>query len=379
MKDLLIHCGQVALPDKMERDMVVLVRDGKVTAIAPHLEASQAQVVDAAQHIVAPGFIDIHVHGGAGSDTMDATPEAYATMSAFFAKFGVTGWLATTCTAGDEATSKAVQAAVSASKTDLPGSALLGLHLEGPYLNAKWCGAQDAATIRPANPAEYEAWLASGVVKLITLAPEVAPTNAALLEEAHGRGIAVALGHTDCTHDQAKTFFGRGANQTTHTYNAMRGLHHREPGLVGAAMTSDVFCQLIADNIHVHPSAMQVLYACKGADRLALITDAQRAAGMPDGVYMLGNQKATVKNGQARLANGTLAGSVLTMDVAVRNLIAATHCRPHSALMMASATPAHAIGMADRKGKISLGYDADLVILGEDLRVIQTIVGGRLV
>lgn len=199
-----------------------------------------------------------------------------------------------------------------------------------------------------------------------------------LIGEAQRRNIAVALGHTDATYAQAMAAFAAGANQATHTYNAMRGLHHREPGTVGATMVNDdIFAQLICDNIHVHPAAMLTLYKCKGADRLAVITDAMEATGLGDGEFHLGAHHVHVQGGEARLANGALAGSTLMMDVAFRNIIAATGCSIAEASRMCSTTPARAIGVHDRKGNITAGYDADLVLLNQDLRVVRTIIAGN--
>lgn len=376
----LLKCAQLVLPDRIEHDMCLLLHNGKIVEIAAHIDPPQgANIIDATHDIVMPGFVDTHVHGGNGADTMDATPAAFATMSAFFAAHGVTGWLATTVTANQNDIDTVLNVAQKA-QTDgsLNGAKLLGVHLEGPYINTKWRGAQDATFVRPANPTEYENWFASGIIKLITMAPEAAPENLALLDYALAHGAAVALGHTDCTYDQALTFFARGANQSTHTFNAMRGLHHREPGLVGAVMDTPVYAQLIADGIHVQPAAMRALYQCKGATKLAVISDAIRATGLGDGEYRMVDQTVIVKDQVARMPNGALAGSLLTMDVALRNIIHTTGCTLPEAALMCSHTPAASIGMGHCKGKIELGYDADLVILDDRLCVKHTFTQGNI-
>lgn len=375
-----IDCGRLVLHDRIEREARVLIEGGKIRAIATHMDApAGAAVIDARGHLVLPGFIDIHVHGAMDADAMDATPEALDVMARFFAQHGVTAFLPTTMTAPREHIQAALHNVKRAMNAPhMPGAAhILGAHIEGPFVNPKRCGAQPVAFMRPAHPDEYCAWFESGAVKLITVAPEVDGVMR-LIEDAQRFGVAVALGHTDATYAQAQAAFAAGANQATHTYNAMRDLHHREPGTLGAVLANDaVYAQLICDNVHVHPAAMAVLYKCKGADHLAVITDAMEATGLGDGDFTLGAHRVFVREGVARLSNGALAGSTLTMDAAFRNIIAATGCSPAEASRMCSHTPACAIGLGDRKGKIAPGYDADLVILDRDFHVVRTIVGGQ--
>jgi N-acetylglucosamine-6-phosphate deacetylase len=379
----LIDCGTLVLPARAQRDMRLLIEDGVIREIAAHIDAPQdAIVIDAREYIVLSGFIDIHVHGAMDVDTMDATPEALHTLAAFFAAHGVTSFLPTTMTAPRQQIDAAVENVRRAILNPHPnappegaGAHILGTHIEGPYLNPKQCGAQPVEFMRLPDPDEYCRWFDSGTVKLITVAPEM-PACMRLIEEAHRANVFVALGHTDATFAQAEAAFAAGANQATHTYNAMRGLHHREPGTLGAVMFNPkVFAQLICDNVHVHPAAMAVLYRCKGPDKLAVITDAMEATGLGDGDYKLGAHEVLVREGVARTKGGALAGSTLTMDAAFRNIIAATGCTLSEASRMCSLTPAASIGVADRKGKLAPGCDADIVILDHKLNVVRTIVG----
>ena len=380
-----IRCDSLLLPDRIEHDINLIIEGGRIRDIT-RTTRSNSNVNDAREHIVAPGFIDIHVHGAQRADTMDGSVKSLRTMARFFAQHGVTGFLPTTMTAvsGDiVAALRAIKRVTTAPPHPNPlppgeGTArILGAHVEGPFVNPKRCGAQPPEFMRPADPREYLPWFDMGIVKLITVAPEM-PGVMDLIAHATQRNIAVAIGHTDATYEQAQTAFAAGANQCTHTFNAMRGLHHREPGALGAVMANtSVFAQLIADNVHVHPGAMAALYRCKGADKIAVITDAMEAAGGGDGEFKLGAHRVFVRNSVARLKNGALAGSTLTMDAAFRNIIAATGCSLVEASRMCSHTPACTIGLGERKGLIAPGYDADLVFLDQDLRVVRTLVGGE--
>ena len=371
---ILIRCGTLILPNALAHDQCVFVRDGVIEEIAAQFDApAETHIVDASDHIVMPGFIDTHVHGAMGADTMDATPEALRTMAQFFAQHGVTGFLPTTMTATREEIDAAVQ---NVARCQIPQ--VLGVHIEGPYVNPRQCGAQPLQFMRPADSDEYGNWFDTGAVKLITLAPEMGEANLKLIEYAIHNNCAVAVGHTDATYEQTQRAFGLGANQATHMFNAMRQLRQREPGVVGAVLNNpDVFAQLICDNWHVHPATMNVLYKCKGADKITVITDAMEATGLGDGDFKLGAHTVFVREGKAKLKDGTLAGSLTTMDVCFRNIMAATGCSLIEASRMCSHTPAQSIGMGQRKGLIEKGYDADLVVLDKNLNVIQTIIGGQ--
>jgi N-acetylglucosamine-6-phosphate deacetylase len=319
------------------------------------------------------------VHGGGGADVMDRDPASLANLARYCARHGVTSFLPTTWSASREATEAALARIAAAIGPIDNGARILGAHLEGPYLNAEHCGAQNVSVIRRADRDEALAFLDTGVLRIVSLAPEFAE-NVWLIDECVRRGIAVAAAHTAATYDQFVAATQRGLKRSTHTFNAMRGLHHREPGTLGAVLTlPGIDCELIADGVHVHPAAMRLLLAAKGVDRIILITDAIRAAGMPDGEYALDTRTISVRNGSAHLPDGTLAGSVLDMDTALRRFLDATSLSLADAWQVSSRNAARSIGIVDRTGRIATGLDADLVALRDDLTVNMTVAQGRII
>ncbi|PKO22559.1 MAG: N-acetylglucosamine-6-phosphate deacetylase [Chloroflexi bacterium HGW-Chloroflexi-1] len=378
---LVITGGRVVTPFRVLGPGTVTVEEGKIVSVAEgaaHI-GDEGNIVHAEGLTVAPGFIDSHVHGAMGHDTMDATPAAIEGMARFFARHGVTSFLPTTLTASRGATLAAIKNVTHCIEQGSAGAEILGIHLEGPYLSPEKGGAQPPSYIRPADPEEYAAFFQAGPVRLITLAPEI-PENRRLIPYAVARGAAVAVGHSAATYAEVLEAVSLGLSQATHTFNAMGGLHHQQPGTAGAVLScDDIFAQVIVDFIHIHPAIVKVLARAKGPGRLALITDAIRAAGMPDGIYDLGGQAVTVKDGEARLSTGGLAGSTLTMDRAVRNVMNAAGLSLSEALTMATITPAHSIGVADRKGSLEPGKDADLILLDAELQVTLTMVRGKVV
>ena len=384
----IITGGRVVTPYKVLEPGTVIVREGRIAAVEKgvhstssgvHSTSSEERVINAEGLTVAPGFIDIHVHGGAGHDTMDATPEAIEGMARFFACHGVTSFLPTTVTAGREETLAAIQNVARYVGERTGGAEVLGVHLEGPYVNQDKKGAQPLSYIRLAKREEYEAFFQAGPVRLITLAPEIAP-NRKVIPFAVERGASVAVGHSVATYEEVLQAVSLGLSQATHTFNAMGDLHHRQPGTVGAVLScDDIYAQIIVDFIHVHLAVVKLVVRAKYPERTILITDAIRAAGLSDGIYDLGGQEVTVKDGQARLSTGNLAGSTLTMDRAVRNVMKAADLSLPSALKMATVTPAHSIGLSDRKGSLVPEKDADVVLLDEKLQVVLTMVGGKVV
>ena len=342
------------------------------------LQGPSIQAIDCQDGFLMPGFIDLHVHGALGHEVMDANPEGLRAMARFYAAHGVTGFLATTWTASQAAIREVLKNLEPLTGAIPGGASLLGIHLEGPYLNPARCGAQDVDLIRRADPQEVAEFLETGLVRLVALAPEF-PENLWLVDECVRRGITVAAGHTAATYEQMAAAVQHGVRQVTHCYNAMSPLHHRAPGVVGAALTMpEIRCELIADNIHVHPAAMRLAFQAKGPDGIILITDAIRGTGLPEGEYPIDDhRRMTIKDHAARLPDGTLAGSVLTLERGLVNLAAAAN-RPFTELWASSSrTAAQAIGLGQRKGSLLPGYDADLVLLDREGKVKMTVINGE--
>lgn len=351
----------------------------QISHVGAAVADNAAATLDATGCYVLPGFIDLHVHGGDGYDTMDATAEGLTAMAAFFARHGVTAFLATTMTAPHADILRAVAAVGQWGEQVTSGARMLGVHVEGPYISLTFPGAQPAAYIRPPSLLEFAELMAAGPIRMMTLAPEVKGA-AELIAAARQQAVVAVWGHTDATYEVCVQAAALGMTQATHTYNAMSGLHHRKPGVLGATLTIDsIYAQLIADNIHVHPAAMNVLARCKGVERTVLITDAMRAAGLPEGDYDLGGQPVTVKDGSCRLADGTLAGSILTMERALANFMAATGLSLADAWPATSRTPAQSLGLEQHYGSLQPGYQADVVLLDPALQVVATVVAGRVV
>ena len=380
MSRVAIRGGLVVTPLDLYEQADVIVQDGKIVDVGPGIACREECVtLEAEGYIVAPGLVDIHVHGSAGHDTMDGTRAAIEGMAEFFARHGVTSFCPTTMTVAGEAILRSVRAVAECMEHPVKGAQPLGVHLEGPYIDVTKKGAQPAEHVRGALASEYEPLFALGNIRLISLAPEV-EQNRALIGYARSRGAAVAVGHSSASYEQVVEAVKLGVNQATHTFNQMEGLHHRKPGTVGAALLLDeIYAQFIVDGIHLHPAIVDLVARLKGPQKAVLVTDAIRGAGMPDGEYELGGQPVVVKDGAVRLADGTLAGSCLTMDRAVRNVMEYAGVGLGEAIEMATLTPARAIGVGARKGSLEPGKDADIVLLTPELEVARTIVMGETV
>lgn len=381
---LLIHNARMFTPDYPGLPGWLLVEDGRIRLIGygdtPDFSGDASlRVLDAGGQNLLPGFIDVHVHGAMGHEVMDASPAGLEAMARFYASHGVTSFLATTWTASREALVSALDL-VKELQGRVPGGAtVVGVHLEGPYLNPARCGAQDSTLIRRADRDEALELLDAGVIRLLALAPEY-EENLWLIDECVRRGITVSAAHTTATYEQMQRAVSHGLTHLTHSYNAMQPLGHRELGTIGAAMAlPQIRCELIADNIHVHPAAQKILVDVKGTSGVILVTDAVRAAGLSEGEYMLDNRPIRIHEGAVRLQDGTLAGSVLTMERALMNVTAATGNPLAETWRMSSLNAARALGLSADKGSLEVGKDADLVLLDESYRVHHTIVQGEIV
>ena len=359
--------GRAFVDGVLRDDILITVEDQVIIDVAQH--ASVPANAERVHGIIVPGFIDVHVHGGDGADFMDAHEEATARILAFHGSRGTTALAATTLSAPRSDLHAAVETIANVCTERPHGAEIVGVHLEGPFINVQQAGAQDRASIRPADIHEVAALIAQAprLRWIVTIAPELEGARA-LIEHFRDR-VLFSIGHTAADHATAVAAMEWGAMHFTHLYNAMTGLHHREPGVVGAALTSvDATAELVADGIHVHPVALRVAVTAM-PHRIALVTDAMRACGLADGTYKLFNYDVTVADGAARLANGTIAGSVLTMDAAVKNMIELAGLPVETVIPLATEAPARIANVADRKGKIERRYDADLVVMNDRFEV----------
>lgn len=323
LKLLVLAHGKIALEKEIIESAYLYIEDEKIKKIGPLLEADTLypdvqRIEIPAENTIVPGFIDLHIHGAGGADTMDATPEAVTTIATSLPAEGTTSFLATTITQGMEQIEQALSnTATFSEQHNGPGKAeMLGVHLEGPFINEKRTGAQPVGFILRPDIELFKKWqdLAKGGIKLVTVAPEV-ENGLAFVRYLNENGVIASIGHSDAIYEEVEEAVQAGAKQVTHLYNGMRGMHHREPGVAGAALLfKELLVELIADGIHVRPEMIRMSLQAKGIDGLVLITDSMRAKCMKNGLYDLGGQEVTVADGKALLADGTLAGSILKMN-----------------------------------------------------------------
>jgi len=352
----------------------VLVFNEYIVGIENNLPLD-CEVIDAKGFYVCPGLIDVHIHGSCGADTMDTNIEAVRLISEGISKNGVTSFLPTTMTMSKTNIYQALNNVRYWMYQELQGAKVLGAHLEGPFINQYYKGAQPAEHILEANYDFIDGY--KDVIKILTYAPELDKNYQFTKEIKQKTDITLSMGHTGAKFTEMKTAFEYGCSHVTHLFNAMTPLNHRELGAVGSALTSPVFCEVIADKIHINSQLFQFILNNKGVEKVVLITDSMKAGCMQDGIYDLGGQSVIVKDGAVRLECGNLAGSVLTLNRAVKNFYDNTNATLPQVIQMASLNPAKSIGMNKFKGSLEVGKDADIVLFDEDLNCHLTICEGR--
>jgi N-acetylglucosamine-6-phosphate deacetylase len=374
--------GNIVTPDEVIENGVVLCEDSYIKAVGSSCAIEPepgSRIIDARGRFVMPGFIDTHFHGSGGDDVMANGAEGIRRISRALLKFGTTGYLATTIAARHEELMRAVENTIAAEEDDPLAAEILGLHIEGPYINPKFKGAQPEWGIRDPNFDECARLLdaAGGRIKIMTVAPEL-PGGLEIIRKLARAGVAPSLGHSEADYDTALAAIEAGATRATHLFNAMSGVHHRKPGLAVAALNEPGICaEMICDGVHVNPRMVALAWTAKGRDGMTLITDATAAQGVGDGVFTLGDFQIQVRGALCTLMDGvTIAGSVLTMNAAAANAIAFTGMSLIDVAHTASLAPAEVCGVADRKGSIEVGKDADLAILNSDFSVSHTICRG---
>ncbi|MBT2643514.1 N-acetylglucosamine-6-phosphate deacetylase [Bacillus sp. ISL-41] len=383
MKDLMLINASVLTQEGMIEKGFILVMDGKIAETGPltSLPQHQAEIIELPEDsTIVPGFIDVHIHGAGGADTMDATTEALMTMASVLPEEGTTSFLATTITQEQKAIIKALEnAADYIEHYNQPGKAeVLGLHLEGPFINELRKGAQpEQHIITPDIEQFMRLQKTSGNnIRLVTLAPEKENGNK-LIAYLAKNGVIASVGHSDATYGQMAEAVKAGATHVTHLFNGMRGMHHRDPGVAGAALLFDELkIEMITDGIHVVPEMVDLSIRAKGTDGVILITDSMRAKCLKSGTYDLGGQEVSVADGKALLADGTLAGSILKMKDALKNMMEFTGISLEEAVKLASENPARQLKVFDRKGSIASGKDADLVVLDRNYEVVMSFCRG---
>ncbi len=351
----------------------VLLFDTHIVSIVETPNLDNIKTIDAKGNYVSAGFIDLHIHGSGGADVMDATPDALNTISSVLPSTGTTSFLATTMTMSTVDIDKALQN-IQDHAQDVSGAEILGVHLEGPFLNVSKHGAQDKDYIQAPHFSLIENYMDE--VKMITLAPEVEGSESFVKHLIKNYPhIILSIGHSDASYETSMQSFQWGVSHATHLFNAMNPYHHRKPGIVGAVFDSDVTCDVIADLVHTHASTLELVQKMK-KEKLILITDAMRAGCMKCGTYDLGGRKVEVAEGKALLDDGTLAGSVLKMNEALKNMITHTSMTLVEAVNAVTKVPAQKLGV--KKGELRVGYDADIVMFDEKFSIISTIINGKI-
>jgi N-acetylglucosamine-6-phosphate deacetylase len=374
--------GDLVLQNSIIDGGYLVVEGEKISGIfqsADPIHENVSAFFDHSDKYIVPGLIDLHLHGALGKDVMDKKRESLRTIAGHQADNGVTGFLGSTMSAPFDAVLEAIDTIKMTAGDPLP-SEVLGVHVEGPYLNTQKKGAHSASCIKSLAKKDGERLLDAldGMKAIISLAPEV-EQNMEWVTKLKKRGFVVAIGHSDATYEQAMESFEKGISHATHLFNAMSGFDHRDPGVAGAVLDSEnVTAEIIADGVHVHPSAIRLAVARKGPEKICLITDSMKATGVGDGVYQWGEEEIEVRGKRASIRGSQiLAGSVLSLNMAVRNMIEWTGVNTNQAINMASLNPAHVLGLGDDIGSIQIGKLANLVVFDRGFNVVDTLIRGK--
>lgn len=371
---------QVALQNRIVPAANVWISEGKIIKIDTEdlsIPEGQYERIDGGGHLLVPGMIDVHIHGANGFDMMDGTDKSIQEVSSACASSGCTSFLATSVSSTLEDLLEMIRSVKRVIGHEV-GAKIAGIHLEGPYLNPKRKGMQNEKYLRHPNLEEMNLIFeeAGSLIKMVTIAPEL-PGGMELISYLKEKGVVIAIAHSDATYEEAKQAFASGASHVTHCFNGMRPIHHRDPGVIVAAFEEKhVSLQAIVDNVHLHPAIIRLMHTLKGPEGMVLITDALQAMGLGDGSYMFGGHHVTVSEGVARLKDGTLASSTVTMNEALRYTVE-TGIPLIDAVKMASTTPANILAL-QQKGTITSGFDADLVLLDDEFKVCWTMVNGQI-
>ncbi|KTD87384.1 N-acetylglucosamine-6-phosphate deacetylase [Paenibacillus etheri] len=371
---------QVVLQERIVPAANVWISEGKIIKIDTEslsIPEGDYERIDGGRHLLVPGMIDVHIHGANGFDMMDGTEQSIQEVSKSCASSGCTSFLATSVSSTLEDLLEMIRSVKRVIGHEV-GAKIAGIHLEGPYLNPKRKGMQNEKYLRHPNLDEMNLIFqeAGSLIKMVTIAPEL-PGGMELISFLKEKGVVIAIAHSDATYEEAKQAFASGASHVTHCFNGMRPIHHRDPGVIVAAFEEKhVSVQAIVDNVHLHPAIIRLMHTLKGPEGMVLITDALQAMGLGDGDYMFGGHHVTVSEGVARLKDGTLASSTVTMNEALRYTVE-TGIPLIDAVKMASTTPANILEL-QRKGSITTGYDADLVLLDDEFKVLWTMVDGQI-
>lgn len=378
-----IKSKKIFAADKILSDQALIIENNRIKGFIKNkkLSSKNNKIIDYGDKIIIPGLIDLHIHGAVGKDVMDAEYDSLNDISKYLAENGVTSFLATTLTAPLFKINKALANINKTMEKGVGGAEILGAYLEGPYLTAEHKGAHPPQYMRDLNLKEIKKLIkiSNNRIKVFALAPEK-ENSKEIIEFLEKNNIRTTIAHTNADYEEASAAIENGLKLATHTYNGMKGLHHREPGSLGAILNHEnVYSEIIADNIHVHPAALELLIKIKGYDKVILISDCMQAGGLNDGQYMLGELKVKVENSTARTESGSLAGSTLNLKDAVINIKEAAKIDLYSAVKMAAIVPAEILGLEEEIGSIKINKKANLAVVDEEMNIFTTIINGKIV